>query len=185
MLLLCITADCLETDSLEHIIQPPIFCFFRTFVIFLIFGNVLQDFLGLVEKFFYLSGRYNVQLTVGDAVMVGLILLSKVLIFVWVIQHEHDTICFACLFQENSFLKAVGHIDLDLPEAPEKAPQPPAQPLDPNLIYGPKAEIAHIFRVPEKLPPKELSLTFLGLTLLPFLGFLLGVSIILYICQKF
>ncbi|KAI5589879.1 hypothetical protein POPTR_005G226100v4 [Populus trichocarpa] len=107
--------------------------------------EIILDFLGLVEKFFYLSGRYNVQLTVGDAVM------------------------------ENSFLKAVGHIDLDLPEAPEKAPQPPAQPLDPNLIYGPKAEIAHIFRVPEKLPPKELSLTFLGLTLLPFLGFLLGL----------
>ena len=110
--------------------------------------------------------------------MVGLILLSKVFIFVWVIQHEHDTICFVCLFQENSFLKAVGHINLDLPEPPEKAPQPPAQPLDPNLIHGPKAEIAHIFRVPEKLPPKELSLTFLGLTLLPFLGFLLGVSLI-------
>ncbi|XP_061972194.1 dolichyl-diphosphooligosaccharide--protein glycosyltransferase subunit 2-like [Populus nigra] len=107
--------------------------------------EIILDFLGLVEKFFYLSGRYNVQLTVGDAVM------------------------------ENSFLKAVGHIDLDLPEAPEKAPQPPAQPLDPNLIYGPKAEIAHIFRVPEKLPPKGLSLTFLGLTLLPFLGFLLGL----------
>ncbi|KAJ6920679.1 dolichyl-diphosphooligosaccharide--protein glycosyltransferase subunit 2-like [Populus alba x Populus x berolinensis] len=107
--------------------------------------EIILDFLGLVEKFFYLSGRYNVQLTVGDAVM------------------------------ENSFLKAVGHINLDLPEPPEKAPQPPAQPLDPNLIHGPKAEIAHIFRVPEKLPPKELSLTFLGLTLLPFLGFLLGL----------
>ncbi|KAJ6998616.1 dolichyl-diphosphooligosaccharide--protein glycosyltransferase subunit 2 [Populus alba] len=107
--------------------------------------EIILDFLGMVEKFFYLSGRYNVQLTVGDAVM------------------------------ENSFLKAVGHINLDLPEPPEKAPQPPAQPLDPNLIHGPKAEIAHIFRVPEKLPPKELSLTFLGLTLLPFLGFLLGL----------
>ncbi|KAJ6931353.1 dolichyl-diphosphooligosaccharide--protein glycosyltransferase subunit 2-like [Populus alba x Populus x berolinensis] len=107
--------------------------------------EIILDFLGMVEKFFYLSGRYNVQLTVGDAVM------------------------------ENSFLKAVGHINLDLPEPPEKAPQPPAQPLDPNSIHGPKAEIAHIFRVPEKLPPKELSLTFLGLTLLPFLGFLLGL----------
>uniref|UniRef100_A0A6M2EMQ5 Dolichyl-diphosphooligosaccharide--protein glycosyltransferase subunit 2 n=1 Tax=Populus davidiana TaxID=266767 RepID=A0A6M2EMQ5_9ROSI len=107
--------------------------------------EIILDFLGLVEKFFYLSGRYNVQLTVGDAVM------------------------------ENSFLKAVGHINLDLPEPPEKAPQPPAQPLDPNVIHGPKAEIAHIFRVPEKLPPKELSLTFLGLTLLPYLGFLLGL----------
>ncbi|XP_011028829.1 PREDICTED: dolichyl-diphosphooligosaccharide--protein glycosyltransferase subunit 2-like isoform X2 [Populus euphratica] len=103
------------------------------------------DFLGLVEKFFYLSGKYNVQLTVGDAVM------------------------------ENSFLKAIGHLDLDLPEPPEKAPQPPPLPLDQNLRYGPKAEITHIFRVPEKLPPKELSLAFLGLTLFPLLGFLVGL----------
>ncbi|KAF9683030.1 hypothetical protein SADUNF_Sadunf05G0169800 [Salix dunnii] len=107
--------------------------------------EIILDFLGQVEKFFYLSGRYNIQLAVGDAVM------------------------------ENSFLKAIGHVDLDLPKPPEKAPQPPAQPLDPNLIYGPKAEIAHIFRAPEKLPPKELSLTFSGLTLLPFLGFLIGL----------
>jgi len=103
------------------------------------------DFLGLVEKFFYLSGKYNVQLTVGDAVM------------------------------ENSFLKAIGHLDLDLPEPPEKAPQPPPQPLDQNLRYGPKAEITHIFRAPEKLPPKELSHAFLGLTLFPLLGFLVGL----------
>ncbi|KAJ6953133.1 hypothetical protein NC652_004967 [Populus alba x Populus x berolinensis] len=104
------------------------------------------DFLGLVEKFFYLSGKYNVQLTVGDAVM------------------------------ENSFLKAIGHLDLDLPEPPEKALQPPPQPLDQNLRYGPKAEITHIFRAPEKLPPKELSHAFLGLTLFPLLGFLVGMS---------
>ncbi|KAG5250453.1 ribophorin family protein [Salix suchowensis] len=103
------------------------------------------DFLGLVEKFFYLSGKYNVQLTVGDAVM------------------------------ENSFLKAIGHLDLDLPEPPEKAAQPPPQLLDQKLRYGPKAEITHIFRVPEKLPPKELSHAFLGLTLLPLLGFLIGL----------
>ncbi|KAH8515304.1 hypothetical protein H0E87_003956 [Populus deltoides] len=103
------------------------------------------DFLGLVEKFFYLSGKYNVQLTVGDAAM------------------------------ENSFLKAIGHLDLDLPEPPEKAPQPPPQPLDQNLRYGPKAEITHIFRVPEKLPPKELSHAFLGLSLFPLLGFLVGL----------
>ncbi|KAF9686830.1 hypothetical protein SADUNF_Sadunf02G0030500 [Salix dunnii] len=107
------------------------------------------DFLGLVEKFFYLSGKYNVQLTVGDAVM------------------------------ENSFLKAIGHLDLDLPEPPEKAPQPPPQLLDQKLRYGPKAEITHIFRAPEKLPPKELSHAFLGLALLPLLGFLIGVSVIL------
>lgn len=82
-------------------------------------------------------------------------------------------------FQENSFLKAIGHLDLDLPEPPEKAAQPPPQLLDQKLRYGPKAEITHIFRVPEKLPPKELSHAFLGLTLLPLLGFLIGVSVIL------
>ncbi|KAM7254267.1 hypothetical protein ACFE04_031949 [Oxalis oulophora] len=100
------------------------------------------DFLGLVEKFFYLSGRYEIQLTVGDAVM------------------------------ENSFLQALGHVELDLPEPPEKAPRPPTPSVDPLSRYGPKAEIRHIFRTAEKLPPQELSLTFLGVTLLPFIGFL-------------
>ncbi|KAA8543380.1 hypothetical protein F0562_021125 [Nyssa sinensis] len=42
--------------------------------------EIILDFLGLVEKFFYLSGRYDIQLTVGDAVM------------------------------ENSFLQALGHV---------------------------------------------------------------------------
>lgn len=32
---------------------------------------ILQDFLGLVDKFYYLSGNYDLQLTVGDAVMVS------------------------------------------------------------------------------------------------------------------
>jgi oligosaccharyltransferase complex subunit delta (ribophorin II) len=80
------------------------------------------------------------------------------------------------LFQENSFLQDVGHVELDLPEAPEKAPRPPLQPVDQYSRFGPKAEITHIFRAPEKRPPKELSLAFLGVTLLPFIGFLIGVS---------
>ncbi|KAG4916190.1 hypothetical protein JHK87_053747 [Glycine soja] len=105
----------------------------------------LQDFLGLVEKFYYLSGRYDIELTVGDAVM------------------------------ENSFLRLLGQVDLDLPEAPEKAARLPPLPVDPYSRYGPKAEIAHLFRAPEKRPPQELSLTFLGLTLLPFIGFLVGL----------
>ncbi|GFZ17694.1 ribophorin II (RPN2) family protein [Actinidia rufa] len=104
-----------------------------------------QDFLGLVEKFFYLSGRYDIQLTVGDAVM------------------------------ENSYLRELGSIELDLPEPPEKATRPPPQPVDPYLRYGPKAEIAHIFRTPEKRPPQELSLAFLALVILPFLGFVVGL----------
>ncbi|KAK8565279.1 hypothetical protein V6N12_058846 [Hibiscus sabdariffa] len=105
-----------------------------------------QNFLGLVEKFFYLSGRYDIELTVGDVVM------------------------------ENSLLRAIGHIELDLPEPPEKAPRPPPQPVDPYSRYVPKAEITHIFRAPEKRPQKELSLAFMGLTFLPLLGFLFGLS---------
>ncbi|KAG5043605.1 hypothetical protein JHK87_007520 [Glycine soja] len=104
-----------------------------------------QDFLGLVEKFYYLSGRYDIELTVGDTVM------------------------------ENSFLRLLGEVDLDLPEAPEKAARLPPLPVDPYSRYGPKAEIAHLFRAPEKRPPQELSLTFLGLILLPFIGFLVGL----------
>ncbi|XP_022771284.1 dolichyl-diphosphooligosaccharide--protein glycosyltransferase subunit 2-like [Durio zibethinus] len=107
--------------------------------------EIILNFLGLVEKFFYLSGRYDIELTVGDAVM------------------------------ENSLLRSIGHIEVDLPEPPEKAPRPPPQPVDPYSRYGPKAEITHIFRAPEKLPPKELSLAFLGLTILPLLGFLIGL----------
>ncbi|XWS76238.1 hypothetical protein CRYUN_Cryun01aG0158200 [Craigia yunnanensis] len=107
--------------------------------------EIVLNFLGLVEKFFYLSGRYDIELTVGDAVM------------------------------ENSLLLAIGHIELDLPEPPEKASRPPPQSVDPYSRYGPKAEITHIFRSPEKRPPKELSLAFLGLTILPLLGFLIGL----------
>lgn len=107
--------------------------------------EMLLDFLGLVDKLYYLSGKYDIQLTVGDAVM------------------------------ENSFLRSLGHIDLDLPKPPEKATRPPLQPVDPLSRFGPKAEISHIFRAPEKRPPKELSLAFLGLALVPLAGFLLGL----------
>ncbi|XP_042003675.1 dolichyl-diphosphooligosaccharide--protein glycosyltransferase subunit 2-like [Salvia splendens] len=107
--------------------------------------EIILDFLGLVEKFFYLSGRYDIQLTVGDSDM------------------------------ENSFLQPLGYVELDLPDAPEKAARPPPQPVDPYSRYGPKPEIAHIFRDPEKRPAKELSLVFLGLVLIPFFGFLAGL----------
>jgi hypothetical protein len=79
-------------------------------------------------------------------------------------------------FQENSFLQPLGHLELDLPEAPEKTARLPPLPVDPYSRYGPKAEIAHLFRAPEKRPPQNVSLAFLILTLLPFIGFLVGVS---------
>ncbi|KAL0791150.1 hypothetical protein Bca101_007396 [Brassica carinata] len=100
----------------------------------------------LRSKLYYLSGKYEIQLTIGDASM------------------------------ENSLLSNIGHIELDLPERPEKAPRPPLQPTDPYSRYGPKAEISHIFRVPEKLPAKQLSLVFLGLIVLPFIAFLIGLT---------
>lgn len=79
------------------------------------------------------------------------------------------------LVLENSFLWSLGSIELDLPEAPEKAAKAPAQPVDPLSRFGPKEEISHIFRAPEKRPPQELSLGFMGLTLLPLLAFLIGL----------
>ncbi|MED6175461.1 hypothetical protein PIB30_078602, partial [Stylosanthes scabra] len=92
------------------------------------------DFLGLVEKLFYLSGKYDIELTVGDAAM------------------------------ENSFIRKRLRRQPNL--------------LHPQLTqysrYGPKAEITHLFRAPEKRPPQNLSITFLALILLPFLGFLIG-----------
>uniref|UniRef100_A0A0D6R5Y4 Dolichyl-diphosphooligosaccharide--protein glycosyltransferase subunit 2 n=1 Tax=Araucaria cunninghamii TaxID=56994 RepID=A0A0D6R5Y4_ARACU len=108
------------------------------------FESVL-DFLGLVEKFDYLSGGYTLELAVGDSAM------------------------------ENSFLKFLGTLELDLPEAPENTARP--RPAVPDLAsrFAPKPEITHIFRVPEKLPPAQLSYTFLALTSLPFLGFLIGL----------
>lgn len=134
----------------------------------------LQDFLGLVDKFYYLSGSYDLQLTVGDAVMVSMTLPQVFKLFLPF--HELSKFLFS-LFQENSFLQAIGRIDLDLPEAPEKATRPPSLAVNPYLKYGPKAEISHIFRVPEKLPPNNLSFAFLGLLLLPLIGFLVGVSL--------
>lgn len=128
----------------------------------------------MVEKFFYLSGRYDIQLTVGDAIMV--ISVSFMISLLKNPPEIFSRVGGFSVLQENSLLRDIGHVDLDLPDAPEKAPRPPLQPVDPYTRYGPKAEITHIFRAPEKRPPKELSLTFLGLTFLPFLGFLVGVS---------
>lgn len=81
-------------------------------------------------------------------------------------------------------MRPLGHLELDLPEAPEKAAHLPPLPVDPYSRYGPKAEIAHLFRVPEKRPPQKLSLTFLIVTLLPFIGFLVGVSPVIVLPRK-
>ncbi|KAI4319492.1 hypothetical protein MLD38_033081 [Melastoma candidum] len=107
--------------------------------------ELVLDFLRLVEKFYYLSGKYELELAVGDSVM------------------------------ENSFLWPLGYIELDMPEAPEKAPRPPPVAADPHSRFEVKAEIQHIFRAPEKRPPEALSLAFLGLSFLPFIGFLGGL----------
>ncbi|XP_078441866.1 ribophorin II (RPN2) family protein [Wolffia australiana] len=118
--------------------------------VFLVGGDdkqykIVLDFLGLADKLYYLSGSYRIQLGVGDAAM------------------------------ENSFLWSVGQLALELPKAPEKAARPPAQPADPYSRFGPAAEIAHIFRAPEKRPPEQLSLAFSALTLVPLLVFLFGL----------
>ena len=73
-------------------------------------------------------------------------------------------------------MQPLGYLDLDLPDAPEKAARPPPQPVDSSSKYGPRAEITHIFRSPDKRPPTELSFAFLGLVLLPLGGFLIGVG---------
>lgn len=72
---------------------------------------------------------------------------------------------------ENSFIWSVASLDLDLPEGPEemKADAPVSK-------FAPKAEIAHIFRQPEKRPPAYLSMTFLILTLIPLVGFFVGLQ---------
>ncbi|KAL5697327.1 hypothetical protein ACHQM5_030814 [Ranunculus cassubicifolius] len=107
--------------------------------------EITLDFLGLVEKFYYLSGRYELELTFGDPAM------------------------------ENSFLQTLGVVELDLPEAPEKSTRAPPKPVNPYSRYGPKDEISHIFRAPEKRPPQNLSLIFLGLTVVPLVVFLIGL----------
>lgn len=110
----------------------------------------------------------------GDSVMVNVAFQQYILfIYCWSVSKLN---CVFFNLQENSWLQPIGYIELDLPKAPKKATRPPPQAVDPYLRYGPKAEIAHIFRVPEKRPPQEVSFAFLGLVFVPFLAFLVGVS---------
>ncbi|URE45251.1 Oligosaccharyltransferase subunit Ribophorin II [Musa troglodytarum] len=135
----------LESSAGKYKVRPRLLFFSLRFDEIFKVKITFFDFLGLVEKFYYLSGRYDIELAVGDAAM------------------------------ENSFLRAIGHIDLDLPGSPEKAACSPPQPIDPYSRYAPKQEISHIFRAPEKRPPQELSFAFLVLTFLPLVGFLIGL----------
>jgi len=46
--------------------------------------SYLQDFLGLVEKLYYLSGKYEIQLTIGDASMVITLLSGPMQLMIYV-----------------------------------------------------------------------------------------------------
>ncbi|CAI9259395.1 unnamed protein product [Lactuca saligna] len=80
------------------------------------------------------------------------------------------------MFQENSFSQALGHIDLDLAEVPEKATRPPPQAVDPYSRFGPMPEISHIFRPQETLLSQQLSYAFLGLVFVQFMSFLVKLN---------
>lgn len=69
---------------------------------------------------------------------------------------------------ENSFLWSMVSLDLEGSEEPPVAPA--------VSKFAPKPEISHIFRQPEKRPPTYLSMAFLILTLLPLVGFLVGLQ---------
>jgi oligosaccharyltransferase complex subunit delta (ribophorin II) len=78
------------------------------------------------------------------------------------------------LVQENSLIWSLGTVELDLPDAPDGVQKPTATEIP--SPYGPKPEIAHIFRQADKRAPSSLSTAFTVLTLLPLLGFLVGVT---------
>ena len=73
---------------------------------------------------------------------------------------------------ENSFLWSMASVDLDLPEGPEGS----TTSATPVSKFAPKPEIVHIFRKPEKRPPTYLSMVFLVLTLIPLVGFFVGLQ---------
>merc|ERR1711963_230167 len=62
-------------------------------------------------------------------------------------------------FIDNSFIWELGTVQLFFPPQLEK-PQP-------ESVYDEKAEIHHVFRVPDKRPPSTLSLSFAGGVLAP------------------
>eukprot|EP00850_Spirogloea_muscicola_P013886 SM000096S24915 [mRNA] locus=s96:513674:519301:- [translate_table: standard] len=113
------------------------------------------DFLELMKSLYHLSGDYTLELHVGDNAM------------------------------DNPFTWPLAVLSLDLPAPPDGSAKPPARVTDLKQRYGPKAEISHIFRVPEKRPPLVVSYVFMILTLVPLVGLLgglraLGINVALF-----
>ncbi|KAH7365882.1 hypothetical protein KP509_18G051300 [Ceratopteris richardii] len=78
---------------------------------------------------------------------------------------------------ENPVMWNLGTVELDLPEPPEGKVKLTSQAESP-FKYGPRPEITHMFRPAEKRAPPTLSNTFLALTLVPLLGFLVGLKLL-------
>eukprot|EP00271_Cylindrocystis_brebissonii_P015422 TRINITY_DN38313_c0_g1_i1.p1 TRINITY_DN38313_c0_g1~~TRINITY_DN38313_c0_g1_i1.p1 ORF type:complete len:677 (+),score=155.40 TRINITY_DN38313_c0_g1_i1:117-2147(+) len=106
------------------------------------------DLLKQMAPFYYLSGSYTLQLSVGDARL------------------------------DNSFVWTLAIADLDFPDAPDSAPRAPVKKALLSAKFGPQKEIQHLFRVPEKRPPLAVSYAFVALILLPLVGFIVGLHYI-------
>ncbi|MCO5551030.1 hypothetical protein L7F22_004526 [Adiantum nelumboides] len=78
---------------------------------------------------------------------------------------------------DNPVMWNLGTVELDLPEPPEGAVKPSTLAQAPSK-YGPKPEITHIFRPADKRAPPTLSNTFLILSLVPLLGYLVGLKLL-------
>ncbi|KAI5075553.1 hypothetical protein GOP47_0009629 [Adiantum capillus-veneris] len=78
---------------------------------------------------------------------------------------------------ENPVMWNLGTVELDLPEPPEGTVKPSALALATSK-YGPKPEITHIFRPADKRAPPTLSNPFLIFSLVPLLGFLVGLKLL-------
>ncbi|CAE6207486.1 unnamed protein product [Arabidopsis arenosa] len=66
-----LSANHLQKLRLSFQLTTPLGLVFKPHQAFLKLKHESQDFLGLVEKLYYLSGKYEIQLTIGDADTVG------------------------------------------------------------------------------------------------------------------
>ncbi|GJP75545.1 hypothetical protein CLOP_g5978 [Closterium sp. NIES-67] len=110
--------------------------------------SVKLELLELMERLFYHSGEYTLNLIVGDEAM------------------------------DNSFAWQLGTVDLDLPSPPETAPKLPPRPTPLAERFAAKPEIAHIFRKPDSRPAFVVSYTFVALVLLPLVVLLVGLAVL-------